>query len=1857
MPDYTMITNNPNDPLGYTPDLNQERQPTHVTEHVLYAIPGDAIALYPYYSFTNSTTYVDNYKVNFSHWYDYQGGDHLNTEDATTGAKVSMLDFLVDPSGIHKSDRYGFFAGTQLGKDGDEFVAGEPKFGSIATFFCPRSPYGEEGKLQNLPFRTGQDEFVIAADFSQSFAHDHHIVDNNKTIIEPVIQFRHIFRIRDGKDFADEFSSSKEKNEEYIKKNLRRVSARADVPFQIRLDSPIPMKGTTRSKYYYKISDTDYRRICTMNMEVTNLETNVVQKLHIGNDGKMYDESNKEIVIDQNGKPDESHNSHFYYGESFAGQGSRSIEDITYNICGGGGNYYRMLKCEKPVAGRYLIRITGNDINANPIKICDTEYPLVVMEMEVTFLPGNGALLVSDEDLYKEDNYSFAREENLVTAYGQPRVSENFDRYAALDDDYFIQSSKTFTENEHNVTVTLGDRFKWPMPWNDVTYAFDYNNTQDYNMYMLASHCSQTPYTDAAIRYTNEDGTRGLWDRLYYKTTREKKTDPTKEVQKGYFYYVNAAADPGVSARLRLEGMCMGSTVHVSAWVAEFSNASETANLSFNFTAVLKKNEDKHFIEGDRRLLHSYISGYVPPDKCGQWMNVYYSFVPNYHEAGFTPDDVDHFELELDNNCKNSNGADYAIDNIRIYVASPVVYATQNEPICSKPGEIGNVKEVGVKVESPFDVLLQVVGETEVTGDQNDQTVNLYYTFIDKELFDSKYEEYKNNSDITNPAEKAYDEAVLRYNYSNTTDGSDRQTFGVVSFNTNFLKNPQYQEDNISVQSQCWGYNPDGTRLIVFNTRPHDNQFSVGKEYYVSIYPTTSSPGELISPGWGEFDTNNPCARVCVVRIIPTTTIKIDGVLIEDVNNISVCEGQKPVVQVNIFGRDENNNKLTDNPVEENALIDWYNGTYSEYMSAEKDGVLLSNALAKFRDEYQNAENSDVSPNENLTQEMIDCVKYFSTSTEDNPLPKLSLSQSSYVFPPVVIPEGQDYVYCNVLAIPISKRYGYNLVCSEPTPVRIRVERKAPTMLHGLTSIDYPSYMIDVPLRIGLNQLKSVSKTEKDVTLEIPVRSVVGATQNAKNMKVSDNSPIFLVETNDPEYKDLSIYDENMKPSGLKSVGEIKTLEAKIGENITDNAFKALLYNDEFRPKEGYYYRLRFHFTEEPTPEEGICGGQDVFTIKVVPEYQKWNGGSALTDRNWNNDANWSRVEAEDLYLTADRKTAMDEFVADGSNQRKFSYAPLDFTKVIIPSIAEESIKNPPLLEEYKGEAVVDFSSSYSDITDKVIWTKAPSTTTAGEATKDIEFDMAAYNILAVDGNVSQVRCRPWYSNTCEQIHFRPNSEIGGQGNLIYQKAWVDIETQPGRWYTLATPLKTVVAGDMYLPKANARQETELFTDITFSYGDYNRFAPAVYQRGWNKSTTTVFEIGGGSRNVALKADWSNVYNDVTEVYGGGTGFSIKTDVSGVASPSAEGVLLRLPKADASFVYFSQDGSQQGNTTAIDRTDSYRLNNADGAITSVSRGGNQYFLVGNPFMAHLDMQKFLQANSSRINAKYWVLTGSTQGVAVFDETSDGFVGTESGYAAPMQGFFVEAKDDAAATEGGDSKLELVYTADMACNISFTDSPLRSATRAKEGDIVTISAMREGKVVSQAFINLSPEAAKEYDERNDAVLIDNSELEVPASVYTIGGNRALSVNATDDVDGTEVGLITDAEARTTLVFDGVSALTDVYLYDAVLDRKCSLYDGLEYVIDGPAAGRLFLMGHSDISDSEIQGLSVVVSGSKVRIESGNSMPVAARVYTTDGMLLRDINEGAPVLEFTLDRGIYILEASDSIDSVTRKVFVR
>lgn len=63
-------------------------------------------------------------------------------------------------------------------------------------------------------------DFLICADIASIFIDnsDVNVYDSKKKIYEPSVLFRHIFRIKDGQKFAENFSSSKAKNDEYIKK-------------------------------------------------------------------------------------------------------------------------------------------------------------------------------------------------------------------------------------------------------------------------------------------------------------------------------------------------------------------------------------------------------------------------------------------------------------------------------------------------------------------------------------------------------------------------------------------------------------------------------------------------------------------------------------------------------------------------------------------------------------------------------------------------------------------------------------------------------------------------------------------------------------------------------------------------------------------------------------------------------------------------------------------------------------------------------------------------------------------------------------------------------------------------------------------------------------------------------------------------------------------------------------------------------------------------------------------------------------------------------------------------------------------------------------------------------------------------------------------------------------------------------------------------------------------------------------------------------------------------------------------------------------------------------------------------------
>ena len=149
---------------------------------------------------------------------------------------------------------------------------------------------------------------------------------------------------------------------------------------------------------------------------------------------------------------------------------------------------------------------------------------------------------------------------------------------------------------------------------------------------------------------------------------------------------------------------------------------------------------------------------------------------------------------------------------------------------------------------------------------------------------------------------------------------------------------------------------------------------------------------------------------------------------------------------------------------------------------------------------------------------------------------------------------------------------------------------------------------------------------------------------------------------------------------------------------------------------------------------------------------------------------------------------------------------------------------------------------------------------------------------------------------------------------LLYNKAWVDYKLDGSRWYTLASPLQGVVAGDFYTDSSTGKEGSEYFKDIKFNTEDddnienNSRFNPSVYQRAWKGNATLVTagnNTNGTSKEVAVAGNWSALYNDVTDAYTPGTGFSLKVQDLPTDSDQA---LFRLPKADPSYSYYSQGG-------------------------------------------------------------------------------------------------------------------------------------------------------------------------------------------------------------------------------------------------------------------------------------------------------------------------------------------------------------
>lgn len=775
-------------------------------------------------------------------------------------------------------------------------------------------------------------------------------------------------------------------------------------------------------------------------------------------------------------------------------------------------------------------------------------------------------------------------------------------------------------------------------------------------------------------------------------------------------------------------------------------------------------------------------------------------------------------------------------------------------------------------------------------------------------------------------------------------------------------------------------------------------------------------------------------------------------------------------------------------------------------------------------------------------------------------------------------------------------------ICLDEMSFKLRVVKDGPQLSLGNADVAYPNNYTRT-IRIGLPQVALLAKQEakgKGGYICVPI--------SGENLVATNSTRLYFVKAGGKEQLDPSQYTNVMylsdtnDPAYQNRIGESLTLatlqdnyimrkSSQLKLKFTSSASSS---SRNVQLHEGYWYEGVLIFRENGSKGTTVlCSGEVYIRFAVVPEYATWNPtANSRMSAAWNNDENWRRSNHGELYKGADEYT---DYSSGG-------YVPMKFTKVTIPNLSGLYFPSLGYIAYQKSTGIATrLSNAKGDA-----------------ATANIQYDMlakwdadAAGHGLNAEGNLE---CEPFYGNTCDQIYFKPGGELLNQCYLIYNKAWVEKEMKTNTWYALTSPLQDTYAGDIYVPAASGRQETEAFEPITFSSSENNRITSPVYQRSWDDASAEEVTLDGKykaydysgtgitfeNQNLnALSAHWSHVYNKVDRKYQPLEGVAIRmgdkytVGASGGASGNASDVLLRLPKADTQYTYVSASQQQSLLSEKVDKQNAHRLvvdaDAQENALGKMSYSlvklsdGNNYYLVGNPYMATLSMYKFLKANPSLSSSFYVYEDGVLKLYNKLDMATTTYESKNDVKISPMQSFFVRLKD-------GQSAEQFNFTSAMTVDREVFGGVKTASDEGQDQDIValTLSASSSSGYSSRSRIVLDASASEDYDDAEDAQLLYDAQLKDVPVVYTVAGDEAVALNSLPSVDWLPLGVVgasskassgisdTSGKSSVELKIEGVNRLSSpLYLYDAATRKYQEIKDGEEIKVQPNEHGRYFL----------------------------------------------------------------------------------
>lgn len=1364
-------------------------------------------------------------------------------------------------------------------------------------------------------------------------------------------------------------------------------------------------------------------------------------------------------------------------------------------------------------------------------------------------------------------------------------------------DEHYKMATKPITFDDDDVEQTVSaptspddNQDRLPSKWDRRAYSFVYRDLIDCDASWWNNlgeighsplHGDYCLYKSANVNGISGNGGSLKDGYLWWQSgmLHDKTYEITNGSQYGHFLYVDASDESRkIAAADFTADLCTGQQLIFTAGVADMTkNEGTKPQIMFKLFGV-KRNVNDDIVE--KHLIHSFASGdfktNVEKLKPATWYQVY-GKITLQKESNV--EQYSDFRLEIDNYCSNTDGADYAVDDIRMYLAPAKVQVIQEKPVCNG-ATTGTIK---LKIRAIHETLNAILGHKDT---------KIYFRFVGED-----------GKPVTGDGFYSYSLKDITTNKITKVEGTGYGTVDVYD-SEETCKNFDIDGTNMIEQDS------EGETYIVISNK--DFPLTTGKKYYVSV--STEDPAK------GNANWGTP-AEVCSVYSNWFEMISQHPIITDTKGNIvtdyKIPCNQADSYEVTIKGQ------LTTTDPNSGGKITLDNVEFFWYIN---DPAVASNKL-----------NETASNTITISKE------------------KLPLSETHKIF---MLPKGTQNSDGYIPYEINGKTY---LLCTGAIPVDLRVMKDGPQLNFGFNDVDYPFKASDyeASLRIGLPQLKKLKNTG---FLEIPLHSATMGDGNAITSPLTfvDDSgtsavtsdKVMVAYTNDPLWTTAMLNTQVATLQSTELPAIDKTTQATLNIKFSDAAVENF--------HEGYYYELRFAFEQRAASEATTnCPGESYLKVKIVPEFITWtptaDGGM---NANWNNDDNWHRSSSTELY--DDKYT---DYLAYGSSMSgtptsakdiptQNSYVPMKFTKVTIGNL--NGLPFPDL-----GNIVY---RSTNQIATKLTNGKG------NEATKYIQYDIMAFWNEA-DANkgleAGNLKCEKFYGNTCHQIYFKPQGELRDQCYLVYDKAWVEKELEPNKWYTMASPLQYIYAGDMYVPASNGRQETKAFTDITFDTNVYSRSKYPVYQRAWMKSDVkeitpksdypaSHYPSVAAPENVDMNLGyWSHVYNKVDEsyaAYGTFGGFSIKAGNALLPKGQTKKALLRLPKADIEYQYFDYNGNENSSSktrvakdaghgkflvaysneekTFAEKTQALGTDNASG-----------FYLVANPYTCSISMAKFFEANTGLQKAIWMVENGEVKAISSTELDKQNYA------IQPTQSFFVKKKV-------GETVENVRFTSTMCVDRTITPGLLMASDYVKTVEVETENSNGQ---TSKARIALRPEASADYDDQEDVDLLYDQNLKDVPQVYTVAGNEAVAVNAVPELSWIPLGIVSQQAEEVSLTLKGVSKLdAPVYLYDAASASFTEVHEGEAVKVKAGDHGRYFLTQTCtstgiDRMETEEQSAPVKVyspvAGMIVVSALGGEKLDRVQVFTLDGKMVHSYQlPDKQRMILRVPSGIYIVKAS-------------